>query len=210
MENSFLYCHFLTEGSKGIIKTIKLKLQNLNLRVLDLKEKIRKELENRKENSISLLKFELSKTIQSKSLSDAILLTNFFENKDDIFCKVDLNIAPVKTIEKVNISQTKTLSTYSYYELNKNTIKVLVPLNDVQTIPKEDLKGTFTETSCEVKVLLNGINYYFGVPRLHCNIIPDSSVVTTSTDNIVFKLKKANESDNWASLFKMKFVGEKE
>jgi hypothetical protein len=210
MENSLsLYCHFYTDNSKGVIKTIKLKLVTFNIRVIELKERIKKELET-KDNNMSLLKFEsVSKTILSKPLSDSILISNFFEDRDDIFCKVDLNITPIKKTpnDKTN-TQCKTLSNYSYYELNINTIKVLIPLKDAHTIPKENIKGTFTETSCEVKANLNGINYYFAVPRLHCSIIPETSVVTTSTDNLVFKLRKAKESDNWASLFKMKFVGE--
>jgi hypothetical protein len=211
MENSFsLYCHFYKDNSKGVIKTIKLKLPNFNIRVIELKEKIKKQMET---SNMSLLKFEsVSKTILSKGLSDSAIIGNFFSCKDDIFCKVDLNITPIKSesISDKVTTQTKTLSNYSYYELNSSTIKVLVPLKDVHTIPKENLKGSFTESSCEVRVNLNSINYFFGVPRLHCNIIPDSSIVTTSTDNIVFKLKKAKDSDNWASLFKMKFVGETE
>jgi hypothetical protein len=208
MEKSIsLYCHFYTDNSKGIIKTIKLKLVSLNLRVIELKEKIKTAIETNKD--LPLLKFEsISKTIPSKNLSDSALVSNFFEDKDDIFCKVELNIAPVKSEEKVDAVQFKSLSNYSYYELNPTTIKVMVPLNGVQNLNKEEIKGSFTPTSCEVKVNLNGVNYYFGVPRLHCSIIPESSTVTTSKDYIVFKLKKANESDNWASLFKMKFVGE--
>jgi hypothetical protein len=204
-----LYCHFYTDSSKGVIKTIKLHLNNLHIRVIELKERIKEEIESNRE----YFKFEsVSKTILSRPLSDSAFLNNYFENRDDIFCKVEINVTPVKSVSQkvIDNTQVKTLTTYSYYEMNdKNTIKVMIPLNDVQNLSKEKILATFQENSCDVKVDMgNGISYYFGVPRLHCAIIPEESKCLTSKDNIVFKLRKAKESDNWASLFRMKFVGD--
>ena len=92
---------------------------------------------------------------------------------------------------------------------DKNVIRVNVPLKGVHNVPKENIKGIFTESSCEVKVIdLNNLNYCFGVPRLHCKIIPEKSEALAKDDNIIIRLRKAKEEDNWASLHKLKFVGD--
>ncbi len=206
MDNFSFYCHLYTDIAKGVIKSVKLTIPKIDIRILELKEQIKKELERNKEmftiNSVS-------KTIRSRKIGDTIRVSSFFESGDDIFCQVELNVTPIKTINTTEDLKFKHLTSYSYYEANKQTIRVNIPLKDVQNVAAENIKGIFTESSCEVKVLgLNNLNYFFAVPRLHCKIIPDKSTVTAGKDNIVFRLKKEKEEDNWASLFKMKFVGD--
>lgn len=54
------------------------------------------------------------------------------------------------------------------------------------------------------------MNYLFAVPKLHAEIIPEESEVTTKEDKICVRLRKAKEEDNWSFLYKFKFVGEKD
>jgi hypothetical protein len=206
MENFTFYCHLFTDNAKGVIKTLRLTIPKIDIRILELKEHIKKQLESQKE---SFTINSISKTIRSRKITDTIRLSCFFEPNDDIFCQVEQNLTPIKTINTTEDLKFKHLTNYSYYESNKQTIRVNIPLKDVQTIPVENIKGIFTESSCEVKVIgLNNLNYFFAVPRLHCKIIPDKSTVTAGKDNIIFRLRKAKDEDNWASLFKMRFVGE--
>lgn len=209
---SYVYVHFFIDASKGVIKTEKLYLDNLNIHVIDLKQRITKMLE--KDNSLLFKIISISKTINSKSLLDSIKISNFFENKDDVFCLVEMNIQPVKTQikQQEDVLKFKTLSNYSFYVANKQIVKVLVPLKLGKIeIPKENVKSTFTESSLEVKIYnVNGQNYLFGVPRLDAKIIPEKSEAIMKDGEIVIRLRKAKEDDHWSYLFKQKYVGETE
>lgn len=209
----FLYCHFFVDNTKGVIKTIKVPLESLSINLIELKEKIIKTLEAKKDcRSTNYKVLGVSKTIISKLLADSVRISNFFDNKDDIFCQVEIQIVPVKVSQvhkEDQVLKFKTLSSYSFYEANKQIVKVLVPLKDVQNLPKESIKSTFTDTSFDVKITnMNGVNYSFGVPRLQCKIVPEKSEVLTNKDNIVVRLRKEKDDDNWSSLFKMKYIGE--
>jgi hypothetical protein len=217
MENKFfLYCHFFTDASKGILKTKKLPLENLNLHIIEFKEKVAKLLQQKSDDSTSLFKLlAINKTINSKSLLDSAKVYHFFQNKDDVYCQVELNVQPVKTIlvkTKVQdeLLSYKTLSNYSFYEASKTIVKVLIPLKGVENMPKENIKASFTESSLEVKVHgLNNLNYCFRVPRLDANILPEKSeAFADKNGNIVIRLRKAKEDDHWSYLFKQKYVGE--
>jgi hypothetical protein len=217
MENKlFLYCHFFVDPSKGILKTKKLFLENMNIHIIDLKEKIVKLIQQKSDDDTKLFNLiAINKTINSKSLLDSAKVAHFFQNKDDVFCQVELNVQPIKTIlvktaQQDELLSYKTLSSYSFYEASKTIVKVLIPLKGVETLPKENVKSTFTETSLEVKVHnLNNLNYCFRVPRLDANIIPEKSeAFADKNGNIVIRLRKAKEDDHWSYLFKQKYVGE--
>lgn len=214
MENIFLYCHLFLESSKGVIKTVKIPLDTIDTHIIELKEKINKIINKQKDSNSQMFKIiSLNKTLISPSLCDTIKTSMFFENSDDIFCKVEMNITPIKTNSLINsddVLKFKQLTTYSFWEANKQMVKVKVPLKGVETIPKENIKATFTENSLDVKVFnLNGLNYHFGVPRLDANIVPDRCEALADKDgSVVIKLRKAKEDDHWSFLFKQKYVGE--
>jgi len=217
MENKFfLYCHFFTDSTKGILKTLKLPLENLKIHIIELKEKVAKLLQQKSDESTTLFKLvAINKTINSKSLIDSAKVNHFFEDKDDVYCQVELNVQPMKKIlAKTNVQDEllsyKTLSNYSFYEASKTLVKVLIPLKGIESLPKENIKSNFTETSLEVKVHgLNNLNYCFRVPRLDANIVPEKSeALADKNGNIIIRLRKAKEDDHWSYLFKQKYVGE--
>jgi cellobiose phosphorylase len=215
-EIKFLYCHFFLDNTKGVIKTQKIPLDNLSIHIIELKQIIAKVLEKTKESTTPMFKvLSLSKTLISPSLTDTAKLCNFFINKDDIFCQVELNITPIKkttqiTTDDNDLLKFKSLTTYSFWEANKQIVKVRVPLKGVNELPKENIKATFTESSIDVRVYnLNGMNYHFGVPRLDAKIVPEKSEAITDKDgNIIVRLRKAKEDDHWSYLYKQKYVGE--
>ncbi len=223
MENSnstkgkfFLYCHFFLDNSKGVIKTMKIFLDNLNIHVIELKQIIAKTIDKQKESTTPLFKIlSLNKTLISPSLNDTVKAASFFNNKEDIFCQVEMNIQPVKTSTSVTASEEsilkyKTLTNYSFWVANKQIVKVRVPLKGIENLPKENIKSSFTESSLEVKINnLNGLNYMFAVPRLDAQIVPDKSEALTDKEgNLIIRLRKAKEEDHWSYLFKQKYVGE--
>lgn len=215
--NYFLYCHFFLDSAKGVIKTLKVLVENFNIHIIELKEKIAKTLERKKDTSSAPFKLiGVKKTIISPYLKDTVKISQFFNNKDDIYCHVELNIQPVKksTVQAAEEDKLKfkTLSTYSFWEANKQIIKVRVPLKGVENLPKENIKSNFTETSLDVKVYnLNGINYSFAVPRLDAKIVPEKSEAFADKEgNIIIRLRKFKEDDHWSYLFKQKYVGEDE
>jgi hypothetical protein len=223
MENSnstvgktFLYCHFFLDNTKGVIKTMKIYVDSLNIHIIELKEKIAKTLDKQKESTTPLFKIlSLNKTLISPNISDTVKVSSFFNKGDDIFCQVEMNIQPLKTSTSTkpnedNILKYKTLTSYSFWVANKQIVKVRVPLKGIENLPKENIKATFTESSLEVKINnLNGLNYLFAVPRLDAQIVPDKSEALTDKEgNLIIRLRKAKEDDHWSYLFKQKYVGE--
>jgi hypothetical protein len=212
----FLYCHFFTDSTKGVLKTKKLSLENLNLHIIDLKQKVEKLLQQNPDDTTKLFKLvSVNVTLFSRSLLDSAKVSNFFENGSDVFCQVELNLQPLKTIlaktnQQDELLTYKTLSSYSFYEASKQIVKVLIPLKGVENLPKENIKSTFTESSLEVKINnLNNLNYCFRVPRLDASIIPEKSeAFADKNGNVVIRLRKAKEDDHWSYLFKQKYVGE--
>jgi cellobiose phosphorylase len=214
-QKTFLYCHFFLDSAKGVIKTVKIPLENLNLHIIELKGAIVKILESMKDpNSTPFKIFAIKKTILSSNVSDTLRVSQFFENKDDIFCQVELNLQSVKLTTKDqgidDVLKFKSLTTYSFWVASNTIVRVKVPLKGVQNLPKENIKSAFTESSLEVKVLnLNGVNYCFAVPRMDAKIIPEKCEVSTDQEgNIMIRLRKAKEDDHWSYLYKQKYVGE--
>ena len=212
----YLYCHLFIDCEKGIVKTIKVPLDSLNVHFIDLKSKIKKLIDNNCDiNQSSLYKIlSISKTLIAPNFPDTGRLNIFLNNKEDIFCHVEINILPLKSSVIIknlddDLLKYKSITNYSFYEANKHIVKVIVPLPGVDKIRKDQITANFTESSCEVKVKnLNGSNFIFGAPRLHNRIIPEKSEVITTKDNIVIRLKKLKDEDNWSYLHKTKFVGE--
>jgi hypothetical protein len=215
-KNNFIYCHLFIDNSKGIIKSLKIPINNFTLHFIDLKSLIKNQIENDPEKSQSNLYtiLSLSKTIISPSYPDSLKISNFIKHKSDIFCKVELNIVPIKSSIVVankddNLLKYNTITNYSFYEASKTIVKVLVPLIGIEKISKEKISSKFTDNSVEVKIQdFNGRNYIFGVPRLHLNINKEKSEVKTIKDNIVIRLRKVKDDDNWSYLYKTKFIGE--
>jgi len=213
--NFVLYCHFYTQVTGAVFKTKKIIFPfNSNLHIIDLKGLIAKALDSDKEITSTPYKIiSVKKTLSSSDpLLDSLKISQFFDNKDDIFCGVELNIQPVKvnTFEQNDVLKFKTLTNYSFWVANKQIVKVRVPLDGCQNLNKEHLKASFTESSLEVKILnLNGNNYCFGVPRLDAKIVPEKSEAFIDKDgSIIIRLRKAKEDDHWSYLFKQKYVGE--
>jgi hypothetical protein len=215
-EKKFIYCHLFLDCTKGVIKSLKIPINNFSLHFIDLKSLIKNHIENDPEKTQSTLYkiLSLSKTILSPSYPDSLKLSNFIKHKSDIFCQVEINIVPIKSSIVVankddNLLKYNTITKYSFYEASKTIVKVLVPLTGIEQLPKEKIISKFTDNSVEVKVQdFNGRNYIFGVPRLHLNINKEKSEVKTIKDNIVIRLRKVKDEDNWSYLHKTKFIGE--
>jgi hypothetical protein len=213
---NYVYCHFFLDSSKGVIQTSKITVDSLNIHVIQLKQQIAKVLEKKKESTTPLFKIlSLNKTLISPSLNDTVKVSSFFNNGDDIFCQVEMNVQPIKSITTTKSAEEdmlkfKTLTNYSFWVANSKIVKVRVPLKGIETLPKESIKATFTESSFEVKIHnLNGLNYLFGVPRLDAKIVPENSEALADKEgNIIIRLRKAKEDDHWSYLFKQKYVGE--
>ena len=58
-------------------------------------------------------------------------------------------------------------------------------------------------------MLFIGLNYYFGVPTLHCGIDPTNSELLVTKDKMTIRLRKEKEEDNWPALYKFKYLMEK-
>jgi hypothetical protein len=209
-KNGYLYCHFYLNREKGVLKTVKLPLENFNMTVIEVKSKIAKILERQKDASTPFKIMSLNKTINSPVLLDTIKISQFFRHQDEIFCGVEMNITPIKTAILDDVLKYKSLSSYSFWVASKQIVKVRVPLKGVENLPKENITSSFTESSLDVKIHnLNGLNYHFGVPRLDAKIVPEKSEVLTDKEgNIIIRLRKAKEDDHWSYLFKQKYVGE--
>ena len=227
---SSLYCHLYLDKSKGIFKTLKLSLPDLSLNIESLKLKIQglvselnKVILFLNQNETDSTKFKLlniSKTISSPAITNKSKTSSFFEEKDDIYCKVEVEIKPAKIMinSSVDELQFKTLTKYSYYEATKKVIKVLIDLPGVHTVPKENIISKFETRSIELKIIgLNGkkfdkqlgLNYYFGVPNTHCPLVPENSEVLITTDKITIRIRKDKEDGHWSALYKHKLLMEK-
>lgn len=205
----FLYCHLFSDQTKGVIKTIKCPMDNFSIHLIDFKVRIAKLITN-----LPYTLTSVGKTILSGALADSVRVGQYFENKGDVFCKVEHKITPVSSM-KVTPSNDdvvlnyKTLNQYSFYEANKQIVKVLVPVPGIESLPKENITSKFTETSLEVSIRGNGSNYRFAVPRLDAKIIPEKSEAFASKDGkLTIRLRKAKEDDHWTYLFKQRYVGE--
>lgn len=213
---TFIYCHLFLDSSKGVIKSMKIPITNFNIHFIDLKTLIKKEIENDPEKTQSNLYkiLSLSKTILSPGYQDSAKICLFLKHKSDVFCQVELNIVPIKSSIVVankddDLLKYITISKYSFYEASKTIVKVMVPLTGIENLPKENLISKFTDNSLEVKIKdFKGSNYIFGVPRLHLNINKEKSEVKLIKDNIVIRLRKVKDDDNWSYLHKTKFIGE--
>jgi hypothetical protein len=215
---TFLYCHLYSDQSKGVFKTIKINLDSLSTTILDLKLKIIKALkDNLKDPQASLYKISsISKTASSSDLSDGVKLNQYFDNKDDIFCKIYVQVEPIGNSTNLTsqvedtVLTYKTINEYSFYVANKQVVRVIVPVPGIEKVLPENIISNFTETSLEVKVknALNGINYRFAVPRLDAKIIPEKSEAFVKDGKLNIRLRKAKEDDHWSYLFKQRYVGE--
>jgi len=80
MENIFLYCHLFLDSSKGVIKTVKIPLDSINLHIIELKEKINNEF-----LSIDLGINNLMTCIDTKNIRSFILDGKHFKWKNQFF-----------------------------------------------------------------------------------------------------------------------------
>lgn len=218
MENkttNTLYCHFFLDKSKGIYKSLKLSLPDLTLNIDALKYKIQELVAEINKNETGSTRYKLqhiSKTISSPAITNKTRVASFFNNRDDVFCKVEVEIKPMKS--QINSSaedvQFKTLTKYSFYEATKKVVKVLIDLPGVHTVPKENIISKFDVRSVEVKIMnLKGLNYYFGVPMTQCGLDPANSEVLITENKITIRIRKEKEDDHWPSLYKFKYLLDK-
>lgn len=216
-----LYVHFFVEKAgegdetkqKGLLQTIKLSTQSKNLRVMDLKMQIMKTFDSKGQN-VRYKPISISKTIFSPPLRDTTKIRLYFEDKDDIFVKVETEAIPVATTtenKKDDVLSYKAVTDYSFYEANESTVKVLVPVPGIDKCKREHVIPNFLEDSFDVKVnnpTGNGVNYRFAVPKLDCKIIPEKCDAFPKGDRLIIKLRKFKNDDHWSYLFKQKYVGE--
>jgi calcyclin binding protein len=214
----FLYCHFFLEPLKGVIKTVKIHVENLDVHIIELKQAITRHLEekNLKDMDSPLFKImTVTKSLNTRGLNDTVKIGNYFENKGDVYCQVEAIMQPKKVTKTLTEEEKiiyKTLTNYSFYEATKQVVKVLVPLPGIQNVPKENIVATFTEKSLDVRVKnVNGLNYMFAVPRLDAKIIPEKSEALAGKDgNLIIRLRKYKEDDHWSYLYQIRYAGETE
>ena len=212
-----LYAHLFNDIQKGIIQSVKVTISSEIIRILDFKIQLTSLLDKMfKSTNIKYLPQTISKTLFSPSLNDTTKIRNFFENKNDIFVNILTEAIPVETNknsadeQKDIVLKYNTINKYSFYESSSKYIRVLVPIPGIENVKKEDIISNFTETTLEVKVnnALNGNNYRFACLKLEQKIKPELCEVLVKNKDLIIKLRKFNESDNWPALFKQNYIGE--
>jgi len=211
-----LYAHLFNEIEKGIIQSLKITISSEIIRILDFKIQLSSLLEQMfKSSNLKYIPQTISKTIFSPSLNDSTKIRNLFENKDDIFVKILTEAIPISNKnlnedQKDIVLKYNTINKYSFYESSPKFIRVLVPIPGIENVKKENIISNFTETTLEVKVnnALNGNNYRFACLKLEQKIKPELCEVLVKNKDLVIKLRKFNESDNWPALFKQNYIGE--
>ncbi len=212
-----LYAHLFNDIQKGIIQSVKVTISSEIIRILDFKIQLTSFLDKMfKSTNIKYLPQTISKTLFSPSLNDTTKIRNFFENKDDIFVNILTEAIPVETNknsadeQKDIVLKYNTINKYYFYESSSKYIRVLVPIPGIENVKKEDIISNFTETTLEVKVnnALNGNNYRFACLKLEQKIKPELCEVLVKNKDLIIKLRKFNESDNWPALFKQNYIGE--
>lgn len=211
-----LYCHLFQDIEKGIIQTVKIKLESKVNRVIDFKGQVIRHLDKElKSTNIKYIPQEVRITMNAPSLAESSKMRMYFNDKDDVYIKVFTEVIPIQVNktdeEKKDVVLTyKSIETYSFYVSSETIVRVLVPIPGIEKVKKEDITAEFTETSLDVRVknALNGNNYRFAVPRLDAKIIPDKCDAFPKGDRLVIRLRKYKKEDHWSYLFKQKYVGE--
>ena len=144
----------------------------------------------------------------------------FGEQNPEVYVKVKIDVDLKKHVKPVAVKQQeaskitqggmKTLTKYSYFESGSKWVKVRVPYPGAHTQKvKDSLKIDFKERSFLFVIDEgDGKGSQFGVPKLHCRILPEACKVSFKQDEVQVTLRKKNEEDNWWSLFKQKATGE--
>ena len=102
------------------------------------------------------------------------------------------------------------LTKYSFLD-DKKHVKVYVPLEGIGQHPEDKIHSRFLDRSFEVKIFdFRGKNWIFAVPKTQCQILIKDSKVLKKDNQLIIKLGKIAEADNWFSLYKTRCVGEKE
>jgi len=116
---------------------------------------------------------------------------------------------PVNTIVEAVPNFYESITKYTFYEASEKTVRVILEIKNIHKHPKELFTSRFFEKSMELKIHdFNGKNYIFAVPRLQYKINPDNCTVVIKEDKLNINLRKANEKDNWHSLYRTKAIGE--
>lgn len=90
-------------------------------------------------------------------------------------------------------------------------MKVYIPLEGIGKLSEDKIHSRFLDRSFEVKIYdYNGKNWIFAVPKTQCQIFIKESKVIKKDNQLIVKLGKIAEGDNWFSLHKTRCVGEKD
>lgn len=138
----------------------------------------------------------MSKPASSKQQTEG----NFTQNEVDKI--LDSYSGKIKTIYK-----------YSYYESsNGKWVKVLVTIDGIKDVLKENIIVKFSERTCDIFVKDTGpkkdIMLHFGCRRTHKAIVVKDCKWAIKHDGIQLSLKKKDVKDNWWSFYKEKATGE--
>ncbi|XP_022784008.1 calcyclin-binding protein-like [Stylophora pistillata] len=100
--------------------------------------------------------------------------------------------------KKPQVTLTK-ITSYAWDQSSK-FVKIYINLEEVETLPEENVSTKFTSKSLELKVLgLKGKNYHFQIVNLLHPILPESSSVKVKSGRVTLLLKK-DKDENWSCL----------
>jgi len=160
----------------------------------------------------SLSSVSVSKFPEGKQISPSVTVGNYLENMDDLYVvHTEEHKQPTapKNILPENTLKYQSLTKYSFYESGKDWVRVIIPLEGANQLPKDKVSCTFAERSFNLLVHdLKSKNYQFTVPKLQCFIEPSKCKYSISSDKVRVSLKKLKQEDNWHSLFRVKAIGE--
>lgn len=224
--SGYLYFNYCLEDSKSISNTIK-----INVNFSQTVKSLITEAQNGINSASTNIKFQVlsvSKHFNSKPLSEELPLKYFFQSGNDIYCKLkvekylsvetqsqgnnETKSAITQEVKKAKDDDLKyiVLSKYSWYD-DKVFVKVIVPINGVGAIPKENVIAEFGDRSFLIKIVgLNGSNYRFGSTRTHYHLIASESKILIKANEVVVKIKKEKTDDYWSYIYKTRMVGEED
>ena len=126
--NTYLYFHFSLVDSKSINNTLKIFI-NLNSNLKELLSEAKKSLNSSSNN----VKFDIlfaSKNLNSKPLKDDVKASVFFQNADDIFCKIKIDTVVPVNEEKEKEKETKLNSNTNTNNNNNTSTSKTSNIND--------------------------------------------------------------------------------
>eukprot|EP00929_Paragymnodinium_shiwhaense_P022509 TRINITY_DN14367_c0_g1_i2.p1 TRINITY_DN14367_c0_g1~~TRINITY_DN14367_c0_g1_i2.p1 ORF type:complete len:274 (-),score=76.17 TRINITY_DN14367_c0_g1_i2:252-1073(-) len=108
-----------------------------------------------------------------------------------------------------DISQYETITKYTWEDHDGDTVKVLVPLDDVGKLNPGQIRAHFGERQFELLVdNYKGKNLRFACNKTHGEMKPEDCKHVVRANRVNLVIKKAKEKDIWFDLFKKRAIGD--